>query len=76
MELAEADPKYVTDSEPTVPKVITVPCTVPLMLVGASLNPEMVIMPLKSCPDCCQVNLNVPLNEPLYDPDHLPESEM
>jgi hypothetical protein len=55
----------VIDSEPTVPKRIEAPWTVPWILVGTSLNPETMIVPLKSFPDCCHVRLNVPLKAPL-----------
>jgi hypothetical protein len=55
----------VIDSEPTVPKLMEAPLTVPWMLVGASLNPEILIVPLRFFPDCFHVSMNVPLKAPL-----------
>jgi hypothetical protein len=46
--------------EPTVPNLIEVPCTVPLM--GSVLGGlEIVMVPRKRVPDCRQLSLNVPL---------------
>jgi hypothetical protein len=55
----------VIDFEPTVPKLMEAPWTVPWMLVGTSPNPEIMIVPVRLSPDCCHVNLNVPLKAPL-----------
>jgi hypothetical protein len=55
----------VIDSEPTVPKRMEAPWTIPWMLVGTSFNPETLIVPLSFCPDCCHVNVKVPLKAPL-----------
>ena len=52
-------------SEPTVPKRMAVPLAMPLMLVGTLLNPEIMIVPPRLCPDCCHASLNVPVKEPL-----------
>ncbi len=47
------------------PKRMALPWTVPLILVGSLLNPEIVIVPPRLCPDCCHVSLKVPVKEPL-----------
>jgi hypothetical protein len=64
MEVPKTEPEYVIDSEPTVPNWMETPLTVPWMLVGTLLNPEIMMVPLRSFPDCAQVNSKVPLNEP------------
>jgi hypothetical protein len=55
----------VIDFEPTVPKLMEAPWTVPWMLVGTPPNPEILIVPVRLGPDCCHVRLNVPLKAPL-----------
>jgi hypothetical protein len=55
----------VIDFEPTVPKLMEAPLTVPWILVGTSSNPEIMIVPFRSFPDCCHVRLNVPRKAPL-----------
>jgi hypothetical protein len=59
--------------EPTVPKLIESPCTVPLMGVLELLKDEILMVPLSFEPDCVQVRVNEPWYEPLYCPDHVPE---
>jgi hypothetical protein len=50
--------------EPTVPKLIVLPLTVPWMAVVVC-GSEILIVPLRLDPDCCQVRLNVPWKDPL-----------
>ena len=59
---------------PTVPKLMSLPFTVPVMLVGELPRDEISMVPLRLDPDCCQVKVNVPLSLPLYSPDHVPDS--
>jgi hypothetical protein len=65
IEAPETEPEYVIDREPTVPKRMEVPCTVPWMLVGTLLNPDTLIVPVRSFPDWSHFRLNVPLKLPL-----------
>jgi hypothetical protein len=46
-------------AEPTVPKVILVPLTVPFSLCVLAVA-DSVILPLRLDPLCCQLRLNVP----------------
>lgn len=73
IELPETVPVYVSDCEPTVPKLIVPPFTVPLIGVGELPSEEILIVPLRFDPDCCHVSSNVPLNVPLYCPFQVPE---
>lgn len=60
IELPETVPVYVIAVEPTVPKVIALPLTVPLM--GRVLRGfEILIVPCRCVPDCRHVSANVPL---------------
>jgi hypothetical protein len=59
MELPETEPVYVMAAEPTVPKLMAPPCTVPVML-SVWGGAESLIVPLRFDPDCCQVSVNVP----------------
>ena len=67
-QLRKCDRVLVTGRRATplqLPKRMEVPWTVPWILVGTSLDPETMIVPLRSCPDCCHVSVNVPLKAPL-----------
>ena len=57
-------------SEPTVPNLMVLPWTVPLML-RVTGGAESLMLPLTTDPDCCQVSVNVPWKAPLYWPDRL-----
>ena len=70
MLLPETVPVYVTT--PTAPKLMELPVTVPLM-GSVSGGDDSTIVPLRLEPVCVQVRENVPLNGPLYFPDHVPE---
>jgi hypothetical protein len=73
IESPETDPEYVIACEPTVPKLIVSPFTVPL--ISRLPDPEdSLIVPLRFDPDCCQSRTNVPWKVPSYCPDHVPES--
>src|SRR5437868_6456325 len=52
---------------------MALPCTVPLMsrVTGGDVS---LMLPLRTDPDCCQVSVKVPWKEPLYCPDHVPDS--
>jgi hypothetical protein len=75
--LPDTEPEYVMAAEPTVPKLMAVPCTVPLMpvMLGLEFAFESLIVPLNRGPDCFQCRVNVPWYAPPYVPDHVPESE-
>ena len=59
-------------SDPTVPKVILVPSSVPVRgtVWGGG---ESLIVPFNVLPVCRHVNVNVPWKVPLYCPDHRPD---
>ena len=50
--------------EPTVPKLIVAPLTVPFRLSGAGCV-ESVMVPLRLELACCQLSWKVPVNAPL-----------
>jgi len=54
----------VIDFEPTVPKLMEEPLTVPLRLVATFPNPEILIVPFKVFPVSCQLSVKVPLKVP------------
>src|SRR3954453_16993073 len=58
-------------AEPTVPKVILEPLTVPVRFSVPDVERSMV--PLKVDPVCCQLSLKVPVKAPPYLPDQLPD---
>ena len=64
IESPETEPEYVMSVDPTVPKLIVLPATVPLIGM-VPLNDESVIVPLSFDPDCVQFSVNVPVNAPL-----------
>jgi hypothetical protein len=66
----ETVPVYVIAVEPTVPNVIALPFTVPCR--GTVPPVDKSIVPLNFPDDSIQVSENVPVNAPLYVPDHLP----
>ncbi len=70
MLLPDTVPVYVTT--PTAPKLIELPATLPLMC-RVSWGDDSAIDPLSAERLCVQVSENVPLNGPLYCPDHVPE---
>src|SRR4029077_11948062 len=61
-------------AEPTVPKRMVLPCTLPVML-GSGTGFESLIVPCKRDPDSVQWRVNVPGYAPPYFPFHVPESE-
>jgi hypothetical protein len=52
--LPDTVPEYVIAAEPTVPKRMELPCTVPLMLVLAFGVAESLIVPVNRDPDSVQ----------------------
>jgi hypothetical protein len=60
--------------EPTVPKRMVLPCTVPLTLTGV-LALENWIRPLNFDAFCFQCRVNVPWKAPPYFPDQVPVSD-
>jgi hypothetical protein len=67
IESPETDPEYVFACEPTVPKLIVSPFTVPL--ISRVPDPEdSLIVPLMFDPDCCQSRTKVPWKVPSYCP--------
>jgi hypothetical protein len=59
--LPETEPEYWMACDPTVPKLMELPCKLPLMSVGVLPNEEIFMVPLRFDPVCCQVRVNVPV---------------
>jgi hypothetical protein len=59
--------------DPTVPNLILLPSTVPLIGVVPPASGRLMV-PVSFDPDCCQCSVKVPLNDPLYWPFQVPES--
>lgn len=69
MLLPDTVPVYLTT--PTAPKLIVLPVRVPLIF-RLSGGDDSLIVPSTVEPVCVHVSVNVPLNGPLYCPDHDP----
>ena len=65
IDVPEKLPVYRIACDPTVPKVILLPCTVPVTLVVPLPSDETRILPLSFEPACCHVSEKVPLNAPV-----------
>lgn len=64
MELPDTDPVYMIARDPTVPKRIRSPVTVPLMVVAPG-DVERLIVPVSFDVDCVHLSMNVPVYAPL-----------
>lgn len=63
IESPETDPEYVIACEPTVPKLIVPPLTLPLTS-SVPDSEDSLIVPLRFDPDCCQSRTKVPWKVP------------
>jgi hypothetical protein len=72
IELPDTVPEYVIAVDPTVPNEILEPFTCPL--TGTVPAVDRSIVPLSVEAFCVQVRWKVPLNAPLYEPFHVPDS--
>jgi hypothetical protein len=63
IESPETDPEYVIACEPTVPKLIVPPLTLPLTS-SVPDSEDSLIVPLRFDPDCCQSRKKVPWKVP------------
>lgn len=72
MESPVTTPVYVIAEEPTVPKLIVLPATTPLIWRVPGVVESMMV-PVSVEPDCVHVSVNVPWKAPPYCPDHVPE---
>jgi hypothetical protein len=72
IELPDTDPVYVIAWDPTVPKWIRPPVTVPSMVTAPGAV-ERLIVPVSFDVDCVHRRTNVPVCTPLYVPFQLPD---